>query len=221
MNERFRDRRQAGRMLGERLAERYAGRRDAVVLGLPRGGVPVARVIADALGAPLDVLVVRKLGFPPQPELAMGAIATGGVRVLHEDVAGLVGPDVLEQVTRREQDELDRRERAFRGDRAPLDVEGRLVILVDDGVATGSTVRAAIQAVRARGARRIVLAIPTAPPSTVEELGGEADEVVCLMTPEPFVAIGRWYEDFSQLSDDEVRAHLDATGAAQDGPAGG
>jgi putative phosphoribosyl transferase len=213
MNARFRDRRQAGRMLGEQLAERYGGRQDVVVLGLPRGGVPVAREIADSLKAPLDVLVVRKLGFPPQPELAMGAIATGGVRVLHEEVAGLVDQDVLEQVTRRERDELDRRERAFRGDRAPLDVEGKVVVLVDDGVATGSTIRAAIRAVRACGARRIVLAVPTAPESAVDELGLEADEVVCLMTPEPFIAIGRWYEDFSQLSDDEVRAHLDESKA--------
>jgi len=209
MNGRFHDRREAGRLLAERLAGRYAGQGDVVVLALPRGGVPVAREIAERLGAPLDVVVVRKLGLPSQPELAMGAIATGGVRVLHDEVAELVEPEVLEEVTRREREELERRERAIRGARAPQEVEGKVVILVDDGVATGSTMRAAIDAIRARGARRLVLAVPTAPVATRDELAREVEEIECLMTPEPFVAIGGWYEDFSQLTDEEVREHLD------------
>lgn len=198
-------------MLADRLAGRYGGREDVVVLALPRGGVPVGYEIARALGASLDVLVVRKLGLPQQPELAMGAIATGGVRVLHDEVAGLpgVGPEVIERVTERERGELERCERAFRGDRAPLDVSRRVVILVDDGIATGSTMRAAVRSLRARDVARLVVAVPTAPPETVEALEREVDEVVCLMTPEAFLAIGRWYDDFSQLSDDDVREILD------------
>jgi putative phosphoribosyl transferase len=198
-------------MLAERLVERYGGKDDVVVLALPRGGVPVGYEIAAKLGVPLDVLVVRKLGLPQQPELAMGAIASGGVLVLHDEVARLPGVtrEVIERVAEQERLELERRERAFRGDRPPLEVRGKSVILVDDGVATGSTMRAAIRVLRARGAERLVAAIPTAPAQTVQALAREVDEVVVLMTPEPFLAIGRWYEDFSQLSDEEVRAYLD------------
>ena len=196
-------------MLAERLSDRYAGRDDVVVLALPRGGVPVGYEIARELDAQLDVLVVRKLGFPQQPELAMGAIASGGVRVLHDEVASLVDPGTVERVAERERQELERRERAFRGDRPAIDVRGKSVILVDDGVATGSTMRAAIRALRQRGVERIVVAVPTAPPQTIEALEDEVDEIVCLMTPEPFLAIGRWYDDFSQLSDDEVKSLLE------------
>jgi predicted phosphoribosyltransferase len=209
MNDRFRDRTQAGRMLAERLSKRYAGRDDVVVLALPRGGVPVGYEIARALGAPLDVLVVRKLGLPQQPELAMGAIATGGVRVLNDEIARLVDAQTLERVAEREGQELERRERAFRGDRPAAAVRGRTVILVDDGVATGSTMRAAIGSLLQRGIERLVVAVPTAPPQTIEALEDEVDEVVCLMMPEPFLAIGRWYEDFAQLSDAEVKSLLD------------
>jgi putative phosphoribosyl transferase len=210
MNERFPDRAQAGRMLADSLAPRYRGRNDVVVIALPRGGVPVGYEIARAIGAPLDVLVVRKLGLPHQPELAMGAIATGGVEVVHDEVAALVGPDVLEQVAAREKDELERRERAFRGGRAPLDVGGKAVIVVDDGLATGSTMRAAIQSLSQRGVGKVVVAVPTAPPQTTRALEDEVDELVCLMTPEPFIAIGRWYEDFAQLSDQDVQSLLAA-----------
>jgi putative phosphoribosyl transferase len=210
MNERFRDRAQAGRMLADSLAPRYRGRDDVVVLALPRGGVPVGYEIARAIGAPLDVLVVRKLGLPHQPELAMGAIATGGVQVVHDEVAALVGSDVLEQVATREKEELERRERAFRGGRAPLDVGGKAVIVVDDGLATGSTMRAAIQSLHRRGVGKVVVAVPTAPPQTIRALEDEVDELVCLMTPEPFIAIGRWYEDFAQLTDQDVQSLLAA-----------
>jgi putative phosphoribosyl transferase len=200
----FRDRRTAGRLLGERLL-RYADA-DPVVLALPRGGVPVAYEIARALDAPLDVIVVRKLGVPFQPELGMGAIGEGGVRVLNpEIVSALRITDAdLDYVERRERVELDRRAQSFRGDAPRLPLTGRLVIIVDDGLATGSTARAAILVARAYGADRVVLAVPVAPPDTVAELGLVADEVVCLATPEPFSAIGQWYYDFRQTSDAEV-----------------
>lgn len=208
----YRDRREAGRVLGERLAA-LTGRPDVVVLGLPRGGVPVAWEVARRLGAPLDVFVVRKLGFPGHEELAMGAIASGGVRVLNAEVVAYgVSRDDIERVTAAEKIELERRERLFRGVRPPIPVAGRTVILVDDGLATGSTMRAAVRALRQQDARRIVVAVPVAAQSTCGEMEEEADEVVCAATPEPFRAVGLWYDDFTQTTDDEVRELLDAAG---------
>ncbi len=206
---RFRDRAEAGRLLAERLSG-YVGRTDVVVLGLPRGGVPVAREVARALGAPLDVFLVRKLGYPGQPELAMGAIASGGTRVLNEQLVRQLrlGDDVIARVTEREGAELERRERAYRGDRPAPELHDLTVVLVDDGLATGATMRAAAQAVRSRGPRRLVVAVPTAPPHALEELAGEADEVVAVVAPDPFHAVGLWYEDFGEVSDDEVRQLL-------------
>lgn len=197
-------------MLAKKLAA-YSGRPDVIVLGLPRGGVPVAYEVAQALEAPLDVFVVRKLGVPGHEELAMGAIASGGVCVLNDDVVqGLRIPSrIIEAATDRELRELERRERAYRGDRPPPKVEGRTVILVDDGLATGSTMRAAIAALRRLGPARIVVAVPTAAPTTCEEFRDEADECICDITPDPFYAVGLWYEDFSQTTDDEVRALLE------------
>lgn len=206
---RFRDRYEAGRLLGLTL-QGLAGP-EAIVLALPRGGVPVGHEVARALRAPLDVFLVRKLGFPGHEELAMGAIASGGVRVLNDEILGMmaVDGDVIEATTAREARELLRREQLYRGERPPVAVAGRTVILVDDGIATGSTVRAAIRALRLAGARRIVVAAPVAPRETVEQLAREADHVVVLCAPEPFHAVGLWYEDFSPTSDDEVRALLD------------
>lgn len=206
----FRDRSEAGQLLAERLIA-YAGRPDILVLALPRGGVPVAYEVARALGAPLDIFVVRKLGIPGHEELAMGAIASGGVRVLNDDVVqALHIPErVIEAVAARELRELERRERAYRGDRPAPDVRDRTVILVDDGLATGSTMRAAVAALRRLGPARIVVAVPTAAPSTCEEFRREADECICQITPEPFHAVGLWYQDFSQTTDDEVRDLLD------------
>jgi len=209
MDGRFRDRVDAGR----RLAERLTGRPelgDAVVLALPRGGVPVGREIADALGADLDVMVVRKLGVPGHEELAMGAIASGGVRIMNDEVLRMlyISEADIERVAARERAELERRERAYRGGRPAPRVQGRVVILVDDGVATGSTIRAAIAALRHQEPSRIIVAIPVAPPDVCRALQEEADEVICLLTPEPFVAISIWYESFPQLSDDDVRALL-------------
>jgi predicted phosphoribosyltransferase len=203
---RFRDRTEAGRVLAEGLTN-YAGRPDVVVLALPRGGVPVAFEAARALRAPLDVFVVRKLGVPGHEELALGAIASGGTRVLNDDVVRLlhIPPETIDAVTRGEEQELQRRERAYRGDRPPLDVRGRTVILVDDGLATGATMRAAVAALRQRQPDRVVVAIPVAAPATCEEFAREVDSLVCARTPEPFGAVGLWYEDFSQTTDDEVR----------------
>jgi predicted phosphoribosyltransferase len=208
---RFADRHDAGRRLAERL-EHYAGRDDVVVLGLPRGGVPVAFEVAQALALPLDVFLVRKLGVPGHEELAMGAIASGGVRVLNDDVltATKVPPGAVEAVAARELERLQEQERAYRGERAPLDVRGRVAILVDDGLATGATMRAAIHALRDRGAGAIVVAVPTAPVETCEALRREAEEVVCARTPEPFTAVGLWYRDFSPVGDEEVTALLGA-----------
>jgi predicted phosphoribosyltransferase len=206
----FRDRADAGRELARRLAK-YAHRDDVLVLGLPRGGVPVAFEVARALNAPLDVFLVRKLGVPGHEELAMGAIASGGVRVLNEEVVrGLgVSDEVLDRVAAQEQQELERRERDYRGTRrgvaAPADVRDRTVILVDDGLATGSTMRAAVSAVRQLHPARIVVAVPVGSADTCEEFQRIADEVVCARTPEPFYAVGLWYRDFSQTSDEEVR----------------
>jgi predicted phosphoribosyltransferase len=206
MQSRFRDRAEAGRRLAMDLAQ-YAHRPDVVVLALPRGGVPVAYEVARALDAPLDVFVVRKLGVPGHEEVAMGAIATGDVRVLNESLVRSAGipRDVIETVTAREREELARRERLYRGQRPPMDIRGRTVILVDDGLATGATMVAAVRALRQRGPAGIVVAVPIAAPETCDAMREEADDVVCTMTPEPFHAVGIWYEDFSQTTDDEVR----------------
>ena len=201
----FRDRRDAGRLLAEKLAA-YANRPDVLVLALPRGGVPVAYEVARRLGAPLDVFVVRKLGVPGHEELAMGAVATGGVRVLNDQLVEQLGiPDqMIDAVAARERQELARRERLYRGGRRPPDVRGRTVILVDDGLATGATMYAAIEALRKQNPGRIVVAVPTASPETCEEMKAKADHVICAITPDPFQAVGRWYQDFSQTSDEEV-----------------
>jgi predicted phosphoribosyltransferase len=208
---RFRDRRDAGRQLAERLRE-YRGRPDVLVLALPRGGVPVGFEVARALGAPLDVLVVRKLGLPGNEELAMGAIASGEVRVLNPDVVEQlrIPEPVIERVAAQEQLELERREELFRGGRAGIDPAGRTVILVDDGLATGSTMKAAIQALRQRHPAEIVVAVPAAPAQTCREMGDLADRVVCLLQPTTFGGVGEWYLDFRQTSDGEVRSLLEA-----------
>jgi putative phosphoribosyl transferase len=182
-----------------------------VVLGLPRGGVPVAFEVAQALDAPLDVFMVRKLGVPGHEELALGAIASGGVRALNLDVLAAIGisGEQVEAVAARELEELERREISYRGHRPPLPVDGRVAIVVDDGLATGATMRAAAYALRRRGASRIVVAVPIAPAQTCESLRRDAEEVVCTLTPEPFTAVGRWYDDFAPVSDEEVRSLLD------------
>jgi putative phosphoribosyl transferase len=206
----FADRREAGRFLASKLTE-YADRPDVLVLALPRGGVPVAYEVAQALHAPLDVFLVRKLGLPGHEELAMGAIASGGELVLNEElVKGLKLPNsVLEAVIVEEREELERRERIYRGDRPPPDVRGRTVILVDDGLATGSTMRAAVAALRRQGPARIVVAVPIGAPETCAEFEREADDVVCAVTPQPFYAVGLWYGDFSQTTDEEVHNLLE------------
>jgi putative phosphoribosyl transferase len=207
----FEDRRAAGRALAVML-QPYAGRHDVVVLALPRGGVPVAFEVAEALGAPLDLFLVRKLGTPGHRELAMGAIASGGVRVLNDDVVRWhrVTEADIETVAREEQRELDRRETAYREGRAPIAIDGRTVILIDDGLATGSTMRAAVQAVRQRQPARVVVAVPVGAPQACDELSASADDVVCARTPEPFSAVGQWYLDFDQTTDQEVRELLRA-----------
>ncbi len=206
----FRDRAAAGRALAERLGA-YVGDPRVRVLGLPRGGIPVAYEVASFLNAPLDVFVVRKLGVPGQEELAMGAIATGGVRVVNADVMsafGLTERD-LERAAALELAELARREAAYRGDRPAPDLHGATVIVVDDGLATGSTMRAAVSAIRPQGPARIVVAVPVSARSTRDALAREVDEIVCVATPEPFLAVGRFYEDFTQTSDAEVHDLLD------------
>lgn len=202
----FVDRRAAGRELAEHLSD-YAGSDDVVVLGLPRGGVPVAYEVARALGAPLDMLIVRKLGVPGHEELAMGAIASGGVEVHNDQVIAdaRVDEEMLHAVAGHERIELERRERTYRGDREPIDVTGRTVLVVDDGLATGATMRAAVAALRERGAAVIVVAVPIAAPAVCTEMGATVDEIVCVRTPDPFVAIGLWYRDFEPTSDAEVR----------------
>ena len=205
----FRDRRAAGQVLAAKLAP-YANRSDVVVLALPRGGVPVGYEVARALRAPLDVFVVRKLGVPGYEELAMGAVASGDIRVLNDPIVrDLHIPDyVIDRVAAEEGEELARRERAYRGGRPPLDTRDRTVILVDDGLATGATMRAAVKALRQHEPAPIIVAVPTASPETCEELKTEVDEVVCAITPEPFYAVGYWYEDFTQTTDQEVRELL-------------
>jgi predicted phosphoribosyltransferase len=202
----FRDRADAGRALAERLAPRYQGAPKVRVLGLPRGGIPVAAEVAARLAAPLDVFVVRKLGVPGHEELAMGAIATGGVRVVNDDVVRHLGitADTFDRVAALEQAELERREAAYRGGRPPADVGGATVILVDDGLATGSTMRAAVAAVRQRGPAKVVVAVPVAAPQTRDDFAREVDDVVCVATPDPFLAVGRFYGDFTQTTDAEV-----------------
>ncbi|MEJ7688634.1 MAG: phosphoribosyltransferase [Variovorax sp.] len=206
----FMDRRHAGQVLAKVLSV-YADRPDVLIVALPRGGVPVGFEVADALHAPLDVFIVRKLGVPGHVEYAMGAIASGGVRVLNENVARRLGiPEAaIEAVTKSEQQELARRERLYRGTRPPLDVRGRTVLVVDDGLATGSTMLAAVRALRLRQPGRLAVAVPVAAAEICEELRNEADDVLCARTPAPFGAVSQWYEDFSQTTDEEVRGLLD------------
>jgi len=216
MNERFHDRRDAGRRLAGLLAH-YRERPDVIVLGLPRGGVPVAFEVAQALGAPLDVFVVRKLGFPGHEEFAMGAIATGGVRVMNPEVAQFNVPQAaIDAVAAREEAELARRETLYRGPRPAPKLTGRIVILVDDGLATGATMRAAAAAVQQQAPARLVVAVPVGAPETCAALRAEVDEVVCAVTPPVFRAVGLWYGHFAQTDDDEVHALLAANRAARD-----
>ena len=207
--EAFTDRRHAGRVLASRLTK-YAGRNDVIVLALPRGGVPVASEVASALSAPMDVFLVRKLGTPGHRELAMGAIASGGVRVVNEDVVRWYGISeaAIDRIAREEQEELERRERAYRDDRPAPDLTHKIVVLIDDGLATGSTMRAAVKAVRARHPARVVIAVPVGAPQTCAELAVSADEVICARMPEPFSAVGQWYLNFEQTDDAEVRELL-------------
>lgn len=206
----FRDRQDAGRKLALKLSA-YANRSDVIVLALPRGGVPVAYEVARALNAPMDILIVRKLGVPGHEELAMGAIASSGVRVLNRDVVQMlrVPPEVIDVVVARELQELHRRERAYRGDRPAPQVRGHTVILIDDGLATGASMRAAVAGVRMQDPARIVIAVPTAAMETCQAFQSEVDEIICATTPEPFDGVGHWYEDFSQTTDEEVHALLE------------
>lgn len=206
----FRDRQHAAEMLAQSLSQ-YRGHSDAIVLGLPRGGVPIAFHVARVLDLPMDILLVRKLGVPGQPELAMGAIASGGTRVLNQDVVrGIrISDEGVERVAQREQGVLDERERLFRGDRGTIDVRDRTVILVDDGLATGSTMRAAATALCQQGPARVVVGVPVASPETCDEFQDLVDEIVCAATPQPFYAVGAWYQDFSETTDEEVRHLLD------------
>lgn len=214
---RFRNRSDAGRQLAAKLTH-YAGRDDVIVLALPRGGVPVGYEVAETLDAPLDVFLVRKLGVPGREEVAMGAIACGGVMVLNDRVVRMIGPseDMIEKVAKLERRELERRERAYRAELPPLDVRGKIVILVDDGLATGSTMRAAIAALRRFAPARIVMAVPVGAAETCEEFEDEADEAICVQEPDPFYAVGMSYDDFSQTSDKEVRDFLRASMARLD-----
>ncbi len=215
----FQDRRDAGRRLAARLAA-YAGRPDTIVLALPRGGVPVGFEVARALGAPLDVFLVRKLGMPGREELALGALASGGVRVLNEGLVRelAIPEEVIDAIAAAESRELARREAAYRDDRPPPAIGGRTVILTDDGLATGATMRAAVAALRRRGPAAIVVAVPVAAPATCEAFRAIVEEVVCLVLPEPFEAVGYWYADFSQTTDEEVRDLLARAPAAPAAP---
>ena len=206
----FRDRRDAGRVLAQKLSA-YADRSDVMVFALPRGGIPVAYEVALALNAPLDIFIVRKLGLPGHEELAIGAIASGGIHVLNEDIIrGLhISQEVINIVAQRELQELERREHDYRGARPAPEVRDRTVILIDDGLATGASMRAAVAGLRARHPARIVVAVPTASPEIRAEFESEVDEIVCAITPEPFLGVGRWYEDFSQTTDEEVRMLLE------------
>lgn len=210
MGRRFKDRVEAGRKLADELS-RYKSRDDVVVLGLPRGGVPVAFEVARAIAAPLDVLVIRKVGVPGHEELAMGAVATGDTTVYNDSVIRQVGIDdtTFERVASAEREALAKRELLFRGDRKATSVTGKTVIVVDDGIATGSTMKAAVKALRQNQPDRIIIAVPVAPAGTIRELELTADEVICLVTPHPFLAVGAWYRDFAQTTDSEVRRLLD------------
>jgi putative phosphoribosyl transferase len=206
----FRDRTDAGKYLATKLLS-YKDRQDALVLALPRGGVPVAFEVAQALRMPLDIFLVRKLGVPGHEELAMGAISTGGVRVLNEDTVEYlrIPEHVIDSIAAEELKELKRRELAYRGNRPEPDVKGKTVILIDDGLATGSTIRAAAQALRQQQPARIVVAVPVSAPETCDEYRIGVDEIICAVTPEPFLGVGMWYLDFSQTTDDEVRDLLE------------
>ena len=206
----FRNRSEAGRELASALMS-YAGRNDVVVLALPRGGLPIGYELAHALHAPLDIFLVRKLGVPGYEELAMGAIASGGTMVLNESVLEQlrITAAQIEEVAERERRELERREHAFRNGRTPVPVSDRICILVDDGLATGSTMRAAVQALQKQKPRKVVVAVPVGAADTCHKIQSLADEVVCLYTPEPFMAVGRWYDDFAQLGDEDVRDYLE------------
>lgn len=218
----FKDRHAAGRALAVHLSE-YSGLDDAIVLALPRGGVPVAWEVASALGLPLDVFVVRKIGFPSQPELAMGAIASGGVRVMNEDLLRQVhvADDVIDEMTETESEELRRRELSYREGRPPLAVAGRSVILVDDGLATGSTMRAAVRALKQQHAARVIVAVPVGAAESCRAVQKEADQVICLEQPEDFRAVGQWYDDFAQTTDHEVRALLEKSTVLETADVGG
>src|SRR6266513_4972845 len=219
MERAFLNRTEAGRLLAEKL-EKYSNRNDVVVFGLPRGGVPVAYEVAKRLRAPLDVFIVRKLGVPGFEELAAGAIASGGVRVLNEDVMRAIpyADAAIEAVTTKETAELQRREQIYREGRPAPELRDRIVILVDDGLATGATMRAAVKALQQRGVAKIVVAVPVGPPDTCREFEDEADEVVCASEPEFFQAVGQYYEDFSQTSDEEVRELLARAAGSEDRP---
>jgi putative phosphoribosyl transferase len=211
----YRDRIDAGRQLAAQLND-YVNRDDVLVLALPRGGVPVAYEVAKALHVPLDIFLVRKLGVPGQEELAMGAISTGGVRVLNDDVVNYLGipGEVIDAVTADELRELERRERAYRGDRHEPNIHGKTVILIDDGLATGSTMRAAAAALRQKSPGRLIVAVPVSASQTCDEYRMGVDEIICAKTPEPFLGVGRWYKDFSQTTDEEVRQLLAKAEAA-------
>ena len=214
MQKRFADRLDAGQQLAAQLAS-YADRADVLVLGLPRGGVPIAYEIAKALHLPLDICLVRKLGVPKQPELAMGAIASGGIMVLNQEVLRSfhIPDSVVQEVAAVEQQELERREQVYRGDRPMPEVSDRTVILADDGIATGSTLRAAVAILREQEPERIVVAVPVAPPASCEQLKTVVDELICLVTPDRLYSIGQWYQDFSQTTDAEVCQLLEQAGS--------
>ncbi|MGZ3252887.1 MAG: phosphoribosyltransferase [Burkholderiaceae bacterium] len=209
MYTRFKDRIEAGELVAQRLM-RYAGREDVIVLALPRGGVPVGYVVANALEVPLDVLLVRKLGFPGREEYAMGAIASGGVCVVHDEMLERFGISLtdVEEIKQRELKEIARREKLYRANRPVLPLQGRVVIIVDDGIATGSTMQAAVKCLRQSKPARLVIAVPVAPPDTYQALRPEVDEFICLSMPEPFFAVGTWYKNFGQTSDEEVTSLL-------------
>lgn len=212
----YSDRREAGKVLASKLMK-YKDRADVLILALPRGGVPVAYEVAKSLNVPLDIFLVRKLGVPGHEEFAMGAIATGGIRVLNDDAVEYLNipESVIDAIAAEELSELRRRERAYRGDRPEPDVQGKTVILVDDGLATGSTIRAAAQALRQQGPEKTVVAVPVSAPQTCDEYRIGVDEIVCAVTPEPFLGVGRWYDDFSQTSDEEVHDLLERARAAE------